>query len=537
MAELKDKTSCPVPLIILLITLLGLLLRLYFFENNWVEVNQDPYVLSMVAEGMLRGELALKGLWGSRLWPTVQPLYPLLMALLSKVTGDFILSGKIISLLAGVATIPLVYLLWNTLDSKEVAVLASGLVAVNYVHWFYSVHAYRDTFFLLLVMTALLLFYRSLDCPERLLPLAIVLVLATFTREEGYLLTISLAIAYLCWKQRGTLKKKISIRKKEIFWPIIIYLVPIVIWNLYRYTKTGSFVPKFVQFELEYHKAYGGFQAVSQTIQSISWPLFLLALYGVYLVHHHRKGGLASQYLPVLGFVLLDLAAIAWFVTPDVRRALSLIPLLIGFSCVGIVYLSSWIKNRRLRTGVLCAVFISSLGFGALNVYKMESVPEPYFAVKEAMEWFNENSEKDAKILAGEDRNVFGYYTDRQVIGGGEVLTLYAPFAGSKGVPLYVIPAFLISEDIHFLAPYDSSQPGIFGDVFLKVIQKHPEEGALFEYNRIIIEPDIKKITIYNITMRVSLQKQKVWLKYTFLRKFERYNQTVYLYRVDWEKR
>lgn len=431
---MKDGTLFQIPRIVLLITFVGLLLRLYYFDTAPVEIYGDPYAFSMISEGMLQGKLALEGIWGSRLWPTIQPLYPFLMALLSKVTGDFILSGKIISLLAGVATIPLVYLLWNTLDSKEVAVLASGLVAVNYAHWFYSVHALRDVLFLFFVLLSFLLFYQLPIHPKRLSWLALSLVLATFTREEGYLLAISLAFAYVYWKRKKILKKQYKVVPS-----VILYLAPILIWNLYKYAKTGSILPSFVRLEIRYHEAHGGIHAISQAISSISLPIFLIALAGIYLTHRQGKRELTLKYLPILSFILFDFLAMAWFEAPnilvlfplmglnedflffhDVRRAIASASLLIGFFSIALISFSKWItRSNRLKACILCGALASYFALSFAIVHRAESQPEPYWATKEAMEWFNSHSAPGDKILAGEDRNVYGYYTDRQVIGGG----------------------------------------------------------------------------------------------------------------------
>lgn len=110
---------------------------------------------------------------------------------------------------------------------------------------------------------------------------------------------------------------------------------------------------------------------------------------------------------------------------------------------------------------------------------------------------------------------------------------------GIKEIPISLIPTFLINEDIHYLVPYDSTVPGVFnGETLLKAIQKVPEGGIAFEYDEIKLESPIEEVTVYRWPrVSISPTKEQVWLKFTFLKKFERYNQSVYLYRADWEKR
>jgi 4-amino-4-deoxy-L-arabinose transferase-like glycosyltransferase len=81
------------------------------------------------------------------------------MATLEPVTADLLLGGKIISLLAGIATIPIAYLLWEKIESEKVALLASWLLAVNITAWYHSMHVFRDSLFLFLTTSSFFCFF------------------------------------------------------------------------------------------------------------------------------------------------------------------------------------------------------------------------------------------------------------------------------------------------------------------------------------------------------------------------------------------
>jgi 4-amino-4-deoxy-L-arabinose transferase-like glycosyltransferase len=227
-------------LILIGITLFALAIRLYFFKNTQAESVQDCYWLAKLAERILHGEYTIAGVF----YGAVQPLYPFLMGILSLVTNDFFLSGKIISIVAGTATIPIIYLLWGKLESRGVALLAAWLVAVNMTAWYHSIHVFRDALFLFLCTLSFFLLFKARENFKWLPVLAFVLGLATLTRGEGYVLTISLVLAFSYWK-RGYISGKAKLTKQRlryILFFVIIYIAVICPWVLYQSVVIQEFI-------------------------------------------------------------------------------------------------------------------------------------------------------------------------------------------------------------------------------------------------------------------------------------------------------
>lgn len=77
-------------------------------------------------------------------WTGREPLYMYLMAGLQAVVGVNTLAIRLTSVLIGLATLPLTYLLGRELFNRRVALLATGLIAVNYWHLTVSRNGYPN---------------------------------------------------------------------------------------------------------------------------------------------------------------------------------------------------------------------------------------------------------------------------------------------------------------------------------------------------------------------------------------------------------
>ena len=91
------------------------------------------------------------------------PLYYVLAWLWTQVTGTGEVGLRSVSAIAGVATVPVAYLLGAELSSRRAGILAAALVAVNPMLLWYSQEARAYALFVLLAAVSLLYFVRALD--------------------------------------------------------------------------------------------------------------------------------------------------------------------------------------------------------------------------------------------------------------------------------------------------------------------------------------------------------------------------------------
>ena len=108
-----------------ILLLLGLVLRIAAAVNIKV-INHDGARFTMSARAMLAGDLDT----ALNVEPRMPPLYPLLIAGLSKVTGDLGLAGAVISVLCGTLLVIPVYLVARSIWDDRVAFLAGLVVAI-----------------------------------------------------------------------------------------------------------------------------------------------------------------------------------------------------------------------------------------------------------------------------------------------------------------------------------------------------------------------------------------------------------------------
>lgn len=95
------------------------------------------------------------------------PLYYATAWLWTQVTGTGEVGLRSVSALAGVATVPVAYLLGTELNSRRAGIVAAALVAVNPMLVWYSQEARGYALFILLTAASLLYFVRALDHGRR----------------------------------------------------------------------------------------------------------------------------------------------------------------------------------------------------------------------------------------------------------------------------------------------------------------------------------------------------------------------------------
>jgi 4-amino-4-deoxy-L-arabinose transferase-like glycosyltransferase len=95
------------------------------------------------------------------------PLYYVLAWLWTQLVGTGEVGLRSLSALAGVATVPIAFLLGAELSSRRAGVVAAGLVAVNPMLLWYSQEARAYSLFVLLTALSLLYFVRALDRGRR----------------------------------------------------------------------------------------------------------------------------------------------------------------------------------------------------------------------------------------------------------------------------------------------------------------------------------------------------------------------------------
>lgn len=163
------------------------------------------------------------GRWWAGLESYYSPGYPLLLAVAYPLTGDWELSGQLLSIFCGVALLwPLHLLFRDVYDDERIALTAVYLAALSPFLARYSAHVRSESPFFLLVVVALLLFQRGhqSSCASRYFWGGLVAGFAYLVRPEAIGL---LAVVLLFYALRALLNRWLDLR-----WALVSSLAMIV---------------------------------------------------------------------------------------------------------------------------------------------------------------------------------------------------------------------------------------------------------------------------------------------------------------------
>lgn len=167
------------------------------------------------------------------------PLYFFLLHFWIKLFGDFEVSMRTLSLIFGIATVPLVYIAASKITSKLQALLACALTAVSPVLVLFSVEVrmYPIVVFLVLLSLNYLIDFEQKNDTKSLVKLLIANLLIPYTLVGGILYNIALFFCYALYlynNKKESLKKYMTVAGIEL-----VLLIPYFILISY-YAKMRS---------------------------------------------------------------------------------------------------------------------------------------------------------------------------------------------------------------------------------------------------------------------------------------------------------
>ncbi len=180
-------------------------------------------------------------------------LYPVLIALMQSVFGDWELSGRMVSVLLGALTVIPLFLMVRRMMDHKVALVACFLYMIGPSFVEYSSDVLRESTFWFFSTTALWLAWEGIDAKKwYLFSLSSLFAgMAIFTRIEG----ISVFILILFWVSIFLKKREVGLRKVLLFLFIFIVSFPIFIspplWVLksrlgkWEFGQVGGYVRNF----------------------------------------------------------------------------------------------------------------------------------------------------------------------------------------------------------------------------------------------------------------------------------------------------
>ena len=248
---------------LLLIALLSLLLKLGFVLQGAV-VNPDAATYIAAADKYSQG-LFSEGLKYYRM-----PFYPLLLATVHAIVPDWIVAGRILTVVPLWLTLFPLYALTRRLFSLHSALWTALLFAVIPTFNVSSSDIKRDPLFLLFTITALLflvMFFQH-QCKRDIVWFSLLAVLATLTRIEGVLVpVVALVSAPICGWGKGGLTFVTRTVIGLIAVPLILALL---LWGLelmglsttLRLTEVTSWIKNLANLKL-----FAGYQKLMASLK------------------------------------------------------------------------------------------------------------------------------------------------------------------------------------------------------------------------------------------------------------------------------
>jgi len=450
-------------LIIILIIIFALIVRLFAFTTITTGGSQDDYWFLTLAKNILDNK-AFELTEGNP-YDLSQPLHPFLIGIFSFFIGNFFLSAILISILFSIALLIATYVFWKKIENKDIAILSVIFVGFSALVIKYSVAIRADIIYTFLLIVSLFFIYKVKD-HDKFLPIASVfIVLAALTRWEGYLLIPVGLISFIIWNRKDIFTKeglRFSVFKKDYFiMALLIIFIPLFLWSWRSSNCCGSWIPSYsYQKQLSGNSGGAGLSFLSNMPNFIPW--YLLTLLAIGLIYSFKK---YKRYFPI--YIYLGLESIIHIkFRGRSDQILYTLPLLYGFFSLLIIDIKNKVRKRtRLFFFLILSGFIIfSMISGSINGYNdSKKWGTRNDVLKESMDWLNENSNPNEKIIVG-DVLVYSYFTDKELISFGIANQMVQNIMVQNKINDIKLGYSILMWDqkISYLVAYDSTMPWFY---------------------------------------------------------------------------
>lgn len=368
---------------------LTLAVRLYLFENYYT-INNDGVLYIEAARHFWEGA------WREGLASFEPPLFPLMIAAVYPLMGDWELAGQFWPLVLGVMILAPLFALLRSVYGSRVGQIGVFFYALSPYLARLSVHVRSEIPYIFLLLIVLFFLQRSLD-KQRLLPLffaGLISALAYLIRPEGMGIVLVAAL-FMLYRARGRRRSgRAGLQVAALSLGFVVFSLP---YPLYLHRDTGSWmISRKTTFVLssglaEYDPSVN-FDGADDSVEPgvvalIAQRPFVYAQKVIFDIPRS-----AGVYLEAVHYSYIPFLFVGWFyffrgrfwekqdflfffcvvfyllafaaLTPNRRFTVPLVPLSLGWVAVGYEavtgYLRSrWARRARLLTGIAIVAFLA----------------------------------------------------------------------------------------------------------------------------------------------------------------------------------
>ena len=289
-------------------------------------------------------------------------------------------AARLVSALAGIASVWAIYLLGKEIKNERVGLIAAAISAVNFFSIFYSLEARGYTLLLLLTTFSHLFFIRM--CKYLKVKDAAWYVLFTalliYTHYFGFLVIFShLIIAGLLWFIYKDTRSRLFVLLLVSDALVLLIYLPWLPYLLKINNVTSTWIPvPSPTFFIDYFQDYFGHY------NPITAILLMLLLLYVFQVIIHRKAFRNFKTDPLIfSFIWIAITLLIYYLVPYLRSVLVLPSLVERYTIVAlpsiiiaVAFGLSLVRSGALRYGVLVFFVVLSL-YELINLKKYYIVP------------------------------------------------------------------------------------------------------------------------------------------------------------------
>lgn len=215
------------------------------------------------------------------------PLFFLIQHWFFSLFGDSIFISRLPSILFGLGSIFIIYLLGKKIFKNQSAgLLASALLALNAIHVWISRSGIMESVLLFWILLNIYLFFEFLENQRKWFWFGLTLSLIFLTKYTGFFLIPVYLLYLLIYRRDLYIKKEIYLALATT----LIFFSPVLIYNFYLWKTFGHFDLQFAyllrQSTPEWRVSVGKIQEpfsqiFSNLIAMYSWPILVLFLAGL----------------------------------------------------------------------------------------------------------------------------------------------------------------------------------------------------------------------------------------------------------------